>query len=135
MTYTPNALLSRLVGDRLVAVTFVLNGDLHLQFDDASMNVAVWPTLTADGRVWREPDLGYGDVLRRLCDGTVVSTSEQSGDGLRIVLTTGEIHINPTIEEVYVEIATLHVRAAAGSTQPGEWMCWRPGEDSFEHLR
>ena len=41
MTYTPNALLSRLVGDRLVAVTFVLNGDLQLQFDDASMNVAV----------------------------------------------------------------------------------------------
>ena len=132
--YVPNALLSRLVGDRLVAVTFVLDSYLQLQFDEANLNVEVWPAVTFGGRTWHASDLGYADSLRRLCNETVVSTSEQTGDGLRIGLSTGEIHINPTLDEVYVEIALLRLHGAPGANQPGEWMCWRPGEHSFEHL-
>ena len=133
-TYVPNALLSRLVGDRLVAVTFVLDSYLQLQFDEANMNVEVWPEVTHDGRTWNACDLGYSDSLRRLCNGTVVATSEKSGDGLRIVLNAGEIHINPPLGEVHAEIALLQIRGVPELDEPGEWMCWRPGEESFEHL-
>ena len=38
---------------------------------------------------------------------TVAATSERTGDGLRITLETGEIHINPTCEDASTEIATL----------------------------
>lgn len=134
MAYVANELLSRLVGDRLVAVTFVLDDYLQLQFDSAQMNVDVWPAVHYDGRIWREPDVGYGDCLRHLCGLRVVATSEKTGDGIRIELEKGVIHINPPREEVYVEIAFLHLAANTGTHQPGEWMCWRPGEESFEHL-
>lgn len=134
MTYVPNGLLSRLTGDRLVAVTFVLDSYLQLQFDSASMNVEVWPEVHFDSRIWRVADCGYGDVLRHLCGLRVESTSEKAGDGLRIKLEQGEIHINPSRDEVYVEIALLRLAPEPGARQPGEWMCWRPGEDSFEHL-
>lgn len=49
MVCEPNDLLSRLIGDRLVAVTFVLNDYLQLQFDEASMNVDVWPHVRFKG--------------------------------------------------------------------------------------
>lgn len=125
--YRPNELLSELVGDRLVAVTFVLDSYLQLQFDEALMNVDVWPHVHAENADWRSDDQGYGDVLRRLCGQVVVSTSERTGEGLRITLAAGEIFINPSIEEVYAEIALLRL-------EDGRWMCWRPGEESFEHL-
>jgi len=134
MPYVPNALLSRLVGDRLVAVTFVLDSYLQLQFDDANMSVGVWPMVTSDGRTSTASDLGYADSLRRLCGGTVESTSEKTDDGLRIALSTGEIHINPALDEVHAEIALLKMRGQPELGEPGEWMCWRPGEASFEHL-
>lgn len=41
MTYAPNKLLSKLVGDRLVAVTFVLDSYIQLQFDRANLNIEV----------------------------------------------------------------------------------------------
>lgn len=129
MTYVPNELLSRLVGGRLVAVTFVLDDYLQLQFDDATMNVDAWPTVHYADRTWRILDVGYADSLRRLCGSTVAATSERTGDGLRITLETGEIHINPTCEDASTEIATLTFGGHAS-----EWMCWRPGEHSFEHL-
>ncbi|MBB2988066.1 hypothetical protein [Terracoccus luteus] len=135
MTYVPNALLSRLVGDRLVAVTFVLDDYLQLQFDAADMNVDAWPRVTHADRTWTAVDLGYADSLRHLCGATVTSTSERAGDGLRITFDTGEIHIDPTRDEVHVEVAVLTLRPEPGSRHPGEWMCWRVGEDSFEHLR
>jgi hypothetical protein len=135
MPYVPNALLSRLVGDRLVAVTFVLDSYLQLQFDEAHMNVDVWPEVTHSGRTRNASDLGYSDSLRQLCGGTVVATSEMTGDGLRIVLSSGEIHINPALDEVHVEIALLQLRGSPELGEPGTWMCWRPGEESFEHLR
>lgn len=135
MTYVPNALLSRLVGDRLVAVTFVLDDYLQLQFDAADMTVEAWPEVTHDGRTWAASDLGYADSLRHLCGSTVTSTSERTGDGLRIGVEAGEIHVDPTLEQVHVEVAVLTLRPEPGSRHPGEWMCWRVGEDSFEHLR
>lgn len=132
MTYVPNELLSRLVGDRLVAATFVLDSYLQLQFDEAMLNVDVWPAVEYDGRVLRSGDLGYADSLRRLCGETVVETTEASGDGLRVRFNAGQIHINPLPDEVFVEIALL--RFNGDSDRPGPWMCWRPGEESFEHL-
>ncbi len=132
--YVPNELLSRLVGDRLVAVTFVLDSYLQLQFDNARMNVDVWPTVHYQGRVLHGSELGYGDCLRHLCGSRVVATSEMTSDGLRITLEAGEIHVNPTRDEVLVEIALLQLDPDDPSSGPGEWMCWRPGEDSFEHL-
>lgn len=133
--YVPNELLSQLVGDRLAAVTFVLNSYLQLQFDDARMNVENCPqVITADGRVWHEPDLGYADQLRRMCDRVVTATSEKSGDGLRIFFEGEQIHINPTRDEVYVEIATLHLLPPPELGELGEWMCWLVGGETFEHL-
>ena len=73
MVYVPNELLSRLIGDRLVAVTFVLDDYMQLQFDDASMNVEAWPMVTYDDRTWRHTDPGFSDALRRLCAQTVVN--------------------------------------------------------------
>lgn len=134
MPYVPNELLSRLVGDRLVAVTFVLDSYLQLQFDEANMNVEVWPVVTFGDRTWNVADVGYADSLCHLCGGSVVATSEKPGDGLRIVLSTGGIHINPTLDEVHVEIALLQLRGSPELGEPGQWMCWRPGEASFEDL-
>lgn len=134
MAYVPNELLSELVGGRLVAVTFVLDSYLKLQFDNANMNIEVWPAVHYGGRVWRGADLGYGDCLRHLCGSKVEATSERTGDGLRIKLEAGEIHDDPARDEVHVEIALLQLTRAPGESKPGEWMCWRPGEESFEHL-
>ena len=132
--YAPNELLSRLIGDRMYSVEFVLNDYVQLRFDgDAKsgpvvLNSYVWPQITKDGRVWREPGLGYADALRRLTPGNVVSTSEATGIGICIELDTGVVVIRPDIEEVHVEIAEL-----MGFTDRA-WMVWRPGEDSFEDL-
>lgn len=134
VTYVPNQLLSQLVGGRLVAVTFVLDSYLQLQFDNARMNVEVWPAISYQGRVVNASALGYGDCLRHLCGSRVVATSERTGDGLRIKLEAGEIHVNPTREEVFVEIALLQLDPEDAGSGPGAWMCWRPGVESFEHL-
>lgn len=131
----PNELLSRLVGDRMYSVEFVLNDYVQLRFDGApgaatpvTLNCYVWPDVGCGGRVWREVDLGYADAMRKLVPGTVVSTSEQTGAGIRITLDTGAIMIHPRLQEVNVEIALL-----TGFPDQA-WMVWRPGEDSFEDL-
>ena len=128
-------MLSRLVGQRLYSVEFVLNDYVQLRFDGeqnpghATLNSYVWPVVQQDGCAWREQELGYADALRRLAPGTVVSTTEETGSGIRIELNTGTIVIHPAKEEVFVEIAEL------GGFPDGRWMAWRPGEDSFEDLR
>lgn len=133
-TYVPNSLLSRLVGFRMYSVTFVLNDYIQLRFDGDSepgnpyLNVEAWPAVEVAGRVWRESDLGYADALRRLTPGIVQFTSERVDDGIRLGLDTGLIHINPIRSEVVLEIALLDGFADR------HWMCWRPGEDSFEHV-
>ena len=133
--YVPNELLSRLVGDRMYSIEFVLNDYLQLRFDGVpeagdpiTLNCYVWPQVESSGRVWHESDLGYADALRRLCPGTVVSTAEATGTGIRIAFDTGSVVIHPSREEIHVEIALL-----AGFPD-GDWMVWRPGEESFEDL-
>jgi hypothetical protein len=134
-TYIPNELLSRLVGDRMYSVEFVLNDYVQLRFDGTpggerpvTLNCYIWPVLEVDGHLWRESDLGYADALRRLTPGTVLSTNEATSAGIRIALDTGILVINPSPDEVDVEIAEI------AGFQDGSWMVWRPGEDSFEHL-
>lgn len=133
MSCTPNDLLSRLVGCRLYSVQFVMDY-LQLWFDDDAenrplLNCDVWPEVTLDGVTYREPDLGYGDALRRLIPGTVVATDEATGIGLRLAFERGRLVLHPAAEEIHAEIASL-----SGFTD-GAVMVWRPGEDSFEDVR
>ncbi|WP_284978678.1 hypothetical protein [Arthrobacter sp. fls2-241-R2A-200] len=134
-SYVPNTLLSRLVGNRMYSIEFVLNDYVQLRFDgdpDACgpivLNSYVWPVAESAGRSWREPELGYADALRRLTPGTVISTSEATGTGIRIELDTGTVLIHPAQEEVHIEIAELR------GFSDLSWMVWRPGEESFEDL-
>jgi hypothetical protein len=135
-TYVPNRLLSRLVGERLYSVEFVLNDYVQLRFDGTPgagspvvLNCYVWPAVLRAGHLWHEPELGYADALRRLAPGTVIATAEQTGIGIRIDLDTGAVLIHPGRDEVYVEIAEIT------GFDDRAWMVWRPGEDSFEDLR
>lgn len=131
--YVPNELLSRLVGERMYSVEFVVNDYVQLRFEGAEampvvLNCYVWPVIEFAGQVWRETDLGYADALRKLTPGIVRSTSEGSGSGIRIILDTGTVVIDPALGDVYVEIAEIM------GFSDGSWMVWRPGEDSFEDL-
>ncbi|GAA2244985.1 hypothetical protein GCM10010401_17840 [Rarobacter faecitabidus] len=133
--YVPNELLSRLVGDRMYSVEFVVTDYVQFRFDGpptgdgpVTLNCYVWPKVIYDGTIWQEVDLGYADALRKMTPGTVVSTSEQAGSGIRITLDTGVIILHPKTEEVDVEIADLT------GFPDHEWMVWRPGEDIFEDL-
>lgn len=127
-------LLSRLVGDRMYSVEFVLNDYVQFRFDGSpgekpvTLNSYVWPRVEFGGRTWEENDLGYADAVRRLTPGTVIATTEQTGRGIRIELDTGAFVIHPSIDEVYVEIAEIR------GWSDGAWMVWRPGEDSFEDV-
>ncbi|BBH16754.1 hypothetical protein Back2_10410 [Nocardioides baekrokdamisoli] len=70
----------------------------------------------------------YADALRQLIGGEVKVTEEQDGKGLRIQVESGAIVVNPDATDlVGPEIAMLRFEDA-------EWMCWRPGEESFTHL-
>ncbi|WP_273488202.1 hypothetical protein [Ancrocorticia populi] len=133
--YVPNGLLSRLLGDRMYSVEFVLNDYVQFKFDGApdartpvTLSVYAWPVVEIETRTWREGDLGYADALRQLAPSLVIATSEQTGRGIRIELSTGALTIHPTAEEARVEIAMI-----AGWSD-GAWMLWRPGKDSFEDL-
>jgi len=118
----------------MYSVEFVLNDYVQFRFDGdqqaghLTFNSYVWPVVQQDGRLWREQDLGYANALRRLVPGTVVSTTEETGLGIRIELDTGAVVIHPAKEEIFVEIAELSGFA------DGRWMAWRSGEDSFEDL-
>ena len=118
----------------MTSIEFVLNDYVQLRFeshesaDAPVLNCYVWPTVNYDERDWKEADLGYADSLRRLTPGLVLSTAEAVGVGLRIELDSGTIQLHPTREEVHVEVALLSGFADR------RWMCWRPGEDSFEDL-
>jgi hypothetical protein len=67
------------------------------------------------GRIWRESDLGYADTLRKLTPGTVSSTTERTGAGIRIELDTGAIVVHPKLEEVYVHWWRRATVTAAGA--------------------
>ncbi|AXE39405.1 hypothetical protein [Acidipropionibacterium virtanenii] len=133
--YVPNELLSRLVGDRMYSVEFVLNDYVQLRFDGepgsaepVTLSCYVWPRVDVGGRVWTKDDPEYADALVRLAPGTVRSTSERTGSGIGISLDTGALIVHPEHDEVHVEIAEI-----TGFSDRA-WMIWRPGEDSFEDL-
>lgn len=74
-------------------------------------------------------DPGYADALRALIPREVVATSEKTGSGLRVQFDDGEIVLHPRFDELTgPEIALLN------GFDDREWMCWRPGEHSFEDL-
>jgi hypothetical protein len=131
--YVPNELLSRLVGLRLYSVQFVMDY-LQLRFDGANddtpvLSCDVMPTVET-GTVRVAPgDLGYAGALVGLISHEVVGCSEATGSGLRIQFSSGTVILHPTVDQlVGPEIALL------GGFADGQWMCWRPGEDSFEDL-
>ena len=134
MRYEPNRLLGRLVGMRLLSVEFILDY-LIIRFDgeagepQAVLTCEVLPTVEISPSI----SVGngsptYADALRHLIGGDVKATDEQDGKGLHIQLGTGTIVVNPDATDlVGPEIALLRFEDA-------EWMCWRPGEESFSHL-
>jgi hypothetical protein len=132
--YVPNDLLSRLIGDRMYSVAFLLNDYVQFRFDGfaheqpVTLNSYVWPAVEFGGRTWLEDDLGYADAIRRLTPGAVVATTERTGHGIRIELETGAFVIHPSVDEIDVEIAEIM------GWSDGACMVWRPGEDGFEDL-
>jgi hypothetical protein len=134
LAYVPNDLLGRLVGFRLYSVEFVMD---YVQFrfdgprseDMPVLNCDVMPIVEQGDRRVVEEELGYADAVRSLIPGVVRRTREETGSGLRIEFNDGAIVLNPAFDAlVGPEIAVLQ------GFEDGEWMCWRPGEESFEHL-
>lgn len=131
--YEPNKLLGRLVGFRLYSVQFVMDY-VQLHFDGPTqdtpiLNCDAMPAVTISNRTFTDGLAEYADALRSLISGTVVHTKEATGNGLRIELDNGSLVLHPKVAELTgPEIATLQ-----GFTDR-HWMCWRPGEDSFEDL-
>ena len=67
--------------------------------------------------------------MRALIPGQVVATAERTGQGLRVEFDGAAIRLHPDIdEETGPEIALLT------GFKDGRWMCWRPGEESFEDV-
>ncbi|NUT96390.1 MAG: hypothetical protein HOY78_30620 [Saccharothrix sp.] len=132
-SYVPNPSLGRLVGARLYSVRFV-HDYLQLHFDTLGpdqpvLTCDVLPAAIVDHHRHTHSRPGYADALRSLIGTTVLATDDTTGTGLRIELDGGSLVLHPTPAEVGgPEIATL-----TGFTD-GQWMCWRPGEDSFEYL-
>ncbi len=94
--YVPNQLLSRLVGFRLFSVQFVMDY-VQLRFDGPTedmpvLNCDVLPSVEREGRIWRDGDVGYADSVRGLTSGTVLTTTEETGRGLRLEFTCGSSH-------------------------------------------
>ncbi|GII25358.1 hypothetical protein [Planosporangium mesophilum] len=131
--YVPNELLGRLVGLRLYSVQFVMDY-VQLHFDGPTqdmpvLNCDVLPVVETPAGPISSGQVGYADALRALIPQLVVATVEETGRGLRVEFDRGAICLHPSVGEVEgPEIALL-----SGFTD-GHWMCWRPGEDSFEDI-
>lgn len=128
MNSVANDLLSRLVGRDLATVVF-LKWYLQLTFDGPYLNCDVWPTVDIGDGALRHGDSGYRDALCSLLATPVVGTREATGIGLVIEFQSGVVRIHPSPDEIEgPEIALLN------GFEDGAWMCWRPGEVSFEDL-
>ena len=129
----PNELLSRLIGFRLYSVQFVMDS-VQLRFDGPTedrpvLNCDVMPAVETSAGVIAPEDPGYADALVALIPDGVVRTTEATGSGLRIEFPSGTVVLHPKADAlVGPEIALL------GGFADGQWMCWRPGEESFEDL-
>lgn len=127
-SYTPNALLGRLVGRELAIVAFVRDY-LQLDFDGPLLTCEVWPTVRADTGHLGVADAGYRDALCSFIGEPVVSTTERTGTGLVVAFAAGAVVLHPRWDELAgPEIAML------SGFEDRAWMVWRPGEDSFEDL-
>jgi hypothetical protein len=131
--YVPNELLGRLVGFRLYSVQFVMDY-VQLWFDGPLpdtpvLNCDVMPTVEVGAETLVDGQIGYADALRRLVPSVVRRTQEGTGIGLRVEFDTGAIVVHPAREDLTgPEIALLD------GFEDQHWMCWRPGEESFEDL-
>jgi hypothetical protein len=131
--YQANALLGRLVGCRLYSVEFVMDY-VQLRFDGPTgdmpvLSCDVLPAVETRAGLVAPGQVGYADALRAFIPDHVVATAEETGQGLRIEFDKGAICLHPAADEVPgPEIALL------SGFKDGQWMCWRPGEDSFEDL-
>jgi hypothetical protein len=131
--YVPNELLGRLVGARFFSVQFV-NDYVQLRFDGPGddmpvMNCDAMPMVEAGGRTFTNGEQGYGDALRGLIPNFVQRTREETGVGLRVEFPDGAIVLHPDRDDLTgPEIALLT------GFEDRAWMCWRPGEESFEDL-
>lgn len=94
------------------------------------MTCEAWPEVElSDRSVHRDGAAGYAEALRSLAGHSVLSTEERTGVGLRISLEGGSIRLHPSLDELSgPEIAMLR------GFEDQNWMCWRPGEKSFEDL-
>lgn len=134
LSYVPNELLSRLAGCRLFSVQFILDYImLHFDSDESRGQVVLecdcLPTVVRAGHAYRPSDFGWADTLRLLLLAVVTETREATGIGLEIQFGDDLIRLHPTEDElVGPEIASLT------GFDDGQWMAWRPGEESFEDL-
>ena len=132
-TYVPNELLGRLVGARLYSVQFVYDY-VQLRFEGRAddmpvMNCDAMPMVESGGITLSDGEQGYADALRGLIPNVVKRTQEETGVGLRIEFPDGAIALHPDREALTSpEIALLT------GFEDRAWMCWRPGEESFEDL-
>lgn len=132
-SYVPNELLGRLVGFRLFSVQFVMDY-VQLRFDGPTadmpvLNCDVMPSVEHNSGTLVDGQIGYADALRALIPGVVRQTREETRLGLRIEFDDGAVVVHPDRQDlVGPEIALLQ------GFHDREWMCWRPGEDSFEDL-
>lgn len=132
-SYVPNELLGRLVGTRLYSVQFV-HDYVQLRFEGQGENMPVMncdamPVVEAGGQTLSDGEQGYADALRGLIPNFVQRTQEETGVGLRIEFPDGAIVLHPDREALTgPEIALLT------GFEDRAWMCWRPGEESFEDL-
>ena len=128
MAYVANELLSRLVGRTLDSVVF-LKWYCQLNFDGAQLNCDVWPRVDVGAGEIEYGSSGYRDALGSFLASPVVATREATGIGLLIEFESGTVRLHPSREELEgPEIALL------GGFEDKAWMCWRPGEESFEDL-
>jgi hypothetical protein len=131
--YVPNELLGRLVGCRLFSVQFVLDY-VQLRFDGPQddmpvLNCSAMPVIERYDEAIADGQTGYAGALRGLIPNVVQRTREETGIGLRIEFDDGAIVLHPDRDELTgPEIAYLH------GFGDRSWMCWRPGEESFEDL-
>lgn len=131
--YVASELSERLVGFRLYSVQFVMDY-VQLRFDGPTSDMPVltcdvMPTVELPGSALTPGVAGYADALTAFIPNAVVSTTAETGQGLRIEFAQGTIVLNPTADDLTgPEIALLD------GFQDGRWMCWRPGEECFENL-
>lgn len=123
--------LSRIVGEELTQVWFVMD-DIQLIFGAAdSLQCLVWPRVELRDQVLRIVDPGFRDALCGFLMTDVVAVEERIGLGLIIEFAGGKIVLAPTRDElVDPEIALFHELFEPDTPMD----IWEPGDAVFAHL-